>query len=238
MAAQLRADADALHLVAGLVVAAQAGGVDHMQRHALDLDGLADLVARGAGDRRDDGQLGTGQGVEQASSCHVGLAGEHHLQTFAQQRALAGHGPSPACRLVSMPASWPTASAFSQEVDLLFGEIERGLHQHAAAARCARRSCIDLVRESTSEAAPAERAAASVLASIRSDTASAWARSSLSLRKARWVNSPGSARRKPGRRGWPMAGSGSAAAARQRASSSCNTTGPPWACSSSTSSPV
>ncbi len=44
---------------------------------------------------------------------------------------------------------------------------------------------------------PAERAAASVLASIRSATASACARSSLSFRKARCVNSPGSATRKP-----------------------------------------
>jgi hypothetical protein len=39
-------------------LAAQAGGVDHVQRHAFDLDGLADAVARGARDRRDDGQLG------------------------------------------------------------------------------------------------------------------------------------------------------------------------------------
>ena len=46
---------------------------------------------------------------------------------------------------------------------------------------------------------PAERAAASVLASIRSATASACARSSLSLRNARRVNSPGSASRRPNR---------------------------------------
>ena len=81
------------------------------------------------------------------------------------------------------------------------------------------------------------RAAAEVEASIRSATASAWARSILSLRKARSENSPGRATRRPGRRGRP-APSGSAAASRQRASSSCSTTGPPWACSSSTSSPV
>ena len=36
----------------------------------------------------------------------------------------------------------------------------------------------------------------------------------------------------------PVKGSGSAAASRQRASNSCSSTGPPWACSSSTSSPV
>mmetsp|Transcript_32493 Transcript_32493/g.76309 ORF Transcript_32493/g.76309 Transcript_32493/m.76309 type:complete len:214 (-) Transcript_32493:272-913(-) len=70
------------------------------------------------------------------------------------------------------------------------------------------------------------RAAASVLASIRSATASAWARSSLPFRKARWVNSPGSANRRL------------TPASMTRASSSCITTAPPWACSSSTCSPV
>jgi hypothetical protein len=75
------------------------------------------------------------------------------------------------------------------------------------------------VRERT-----AERAAAAVEASMRSATLSAWARSSLPLRKARRVNSPGSARRAP--------------SSRQRASSICMTTGPPWPWSSMTSSPV
>ena len=67
-------DADALDLVGGL---AQARGVDHMHRHTLDLDGLADLVAGGARDRRDDGQLRAGQGIEQRTLAHVGLAGQH-----------------------------------------------------------------------------------------------------------------------------------------------------------------
>ena len=44
---------------------AQAGGVDDVQRHALDLQALAELVARGARDGRDDGQLCPGQGIEQ-----------------------------------------------------------------------------------------------------------------------------------------------------------------------------
>ena len=50
-------DADLLHLVhAGAV--AQARGVDHVQRHAFDLDGLLHQVARGAGNGGHDGQLG------------------------------------------------------------------------------------------------------------------------------------------------------------------------------------
>ena len=61
-------------------------------------------------------------------------------------------------------------------------------------------------------------------ASIKSATLSACARSSLLLRNARLVNSPGSAARAPN--------------SKQRESSICITTGPPCPCSSITSSPV
>jgi len=70
----------------------------------------------------------------------------------------------------------------------------------------------------------ADRAAAAVVASMRSATASACARSSLSFKNARRVNSPGSASRAP--------------SCMQRPSRSRRTTGLPCACSSSTSSPV
>jgi hypothetical protein len=128
-----------------------------------------------------------------------------------------------------MARSLPRASAFSRKSISSSGKS-------SVASTSMRRVTMRSARASIScEKAPAServalRAAASVLASIRSATASAWARSSLSFRKARWVNSPGSARR----RAQPSA----APALRQRASSSCSTTGPPWACSSSTSSPV
>jgi len=56
------------------------------------------------------------------------------------------------------------------------------------------------------------RAAASVLASIRSAMASACARSILSFRKARSENSPGCATRKPASTGLPVAASMLAAA--------------------------
>ena len=87
---------------------------------------------------------------------------------------------------------------------------------------------------------PALRAAAAVEASIRSAMASACARSILPLRKARSANSPGAARRRCGSTlaAVPAAPAVPWAASRQRASSSCSTTGPPCACSSSTSSPV
>ena len=100
-----------------LVVVAQAGGVDHVQRHAFDLDRLADLVARRAGDRRDDRQLGAGQRVEQRALADVGLAGDHDLDAFAQQRALARarqhRCPAPRRRRPAARARWPAAGSRS-----------------------------------------------------------------------------------------------------------------------------
>ena len=126
---------------------AQAGGVDHVQRDAFDLDRLADLVARGAGDRRDDGQLGAGQRVQQRALADVGLAGQHDVQALAQQRALARALANTASSASTMPASWPRASARLEEVDLLFREVERGLDQHAQVDQSASTSACDLLRE-------------------------------------------------------------------------------------------
>ncbi len=133
--------------------------------------------------------------------------------------------------------SWPRASARSRK------SISSSGKSSVASTSVRSLTSASLTRSISRENAPcnerlAERAAASVLESIRSLTASACARSSLSLRNARSVNSPGSATRNPRSRGSPVRGSVSRATSRQRASSSCSTTGPPCACSSSTSSPV
>ena len=119
--------ADALDLVDRI---AQAGRVDHVHRHAFDLDRAADFVAGGAGNRGDDRELGPGQRVEQRALADVGLAGEHDGDAFAQQRALPravehgvelhGNGLQPAAGVRLL-----------QKVDLFFGEVERGLHEHA-----------------------------------------------------------------------------------------------------------
>ena len=134
---------------------------------------------------------------------------------------------STAATLSLMAFRRPRALAFSRKSISSSGKSSVASTSMRSATSWSRRPLTSAEKAPLSER-PAERAAASVLASIRSLTASACARSSLSLRKARSVNSPGSARRRP------MA----APASRQRASSSCSTTGPPCACSSSTSSPV
>ena len=55
-----------------------------MQGHALDLDQLRHLVARGTGNRRDDSELGAGQRVEQSTLAGIRLARDDHLDAFTQ----------------------------------------------------------------------------------------------------------------------------------------------------------
>ena len=63
-----------------------------MHRHTLNLDGLLDFVAGRTRHRRDNRQLSTGQRVQQRRFASIGLAGNHHLDPFTQQRTLARTG--------------------------------------------------------------------------------------------------------------------------------------------------
>ena len=120
-------DADFFDLV---LAVAQPGRVHHMQRHALDLDGLRHHVARGACHRRDDGEFRPRQRIEQRTLAGVGLAGNHHLDALAQQRALARALHHPGQRLLQA-VQLALCVGLLQEVNLFLGEIERGLDQHA-----------------------------------------------------------------------------------------------------------
>ena len=55
-------DADSLDDIIGV---AQAGGVDDVQRNALDLDGRTQGIAGATGNGRDDGQIVAGKTIEQ-----------------------------------------------------------------------------------------------------------------------------------------------------------------------------
>ena len=58
----------------GLALAADAGGVNKAELAALEFDDLVDRVAGGAGDGRDDGAGGAGEGIEQRGFADVGPA--------------------------------------------------------------------------------------------------------------------------------------------------------------------
>ena len=120
-------DANFLDLI---VAVTQTGCVNHMHRHTLDLDGLLHLVARGPCDGRHNGQLGPRQRIEQGRFARIGLACNHDLDAFAQQRPLARalqhqmQGVLQGCQL-------PMRIGLAQEVNFFFRKVQRCLHQHA-----------------------------------------------------------------------------------------------------------
>ena len=141
-------DADALDLVLAL---AQAGGVEHVQRHAFDLDGLPHHVAGGACHRRDDGQFRPGQRIEQRAFSRIRLAGDDHVHALAQQGALVGARVH-ALYLLAQRRKLAARIGLLEKVQLFLGEVQRGFDQHAQMhQRLAQRP--DLGRER-----PAERA--------------------------------------------------------------------------------
>ena len=213
------AHAFALDRIAAL---AQAGGVDQGQFQPVEAHGFAQQVAGGAGDVGDDGAFAAGQRIQQRTLAGVGRAHDHRMQAVAQAAAAFGIGAAaaPAPQRVTKPLRTCAPPSVSMR---FVGEIDRRLHMHAQADKLVG-DASHAAREHAVERAPGRARRARVAAAIRSAMASAWARSSLPLRKARSVNSPGRARRAPERD--------------QRATSCCSTTGLPCACSSTTSSPV
>ena len=124
-------------------------------------------------------------------------------------------------------ASWPEASAFFRKSISSSGKSKVASTSMRSFTSCVR-NCWVALEKAPLRLRAALRTACSVLASIKSATASAWVRSILLFRNARWVNSPGWAKRK----------TPATSHAKHAFTSICKTTGPPCACSSSTSSPV
>ena len=158
------------------------------------------------------------------SSYRIGLAGDHHRQALR-----AATRPGAQCQLriepLGQPRQPPRASALLEEVSLLLGKSASPRPACAARPSPSRSSPMRRRSPDGERAAPA---AASVLASIRSATASATARSSLSFREgALGELSPGSAGRNRG-----SSPPSAAAACRRARHQRCSTTGPPWACGS------
>jgi hypothetical protein len=225
--------ADLLDLVAAL---AQAGGVGHMQRHAMDLDGLRDHVARGARHRAHDGQLGAGQRVEQRTLARVGLARDHHLDAFAQQGALLRallHGGELRLQPLELPGSRrPSAGSRFPLPE------SRAWPPPACAGGSARRAACGS-RARRRPTANARAARGGLGAGVDQVGNGLGLRQvDLAVEKGALAELARLGHAQAGQARAAGAASGSAAASRQRASSSCSTTVPPWACSSSTSSPV
>ena len=116
-------DADALGLVAGF---AEPGGVDQLDRDAVDGDALGDEVAGGAGRCGDDGSVALDQPVEEAGFSGVGAADDGEPEAVADD---AADGEA-ALQLLERRADLGDAGrdrGGGHDVDVVFGEVDAGL---------------------------------------------------------------------------------------------------------------
>ena len=109
---------------------AQPRRVQDVQRQPVDLDALAQHVARRARNGGHDRGLVAGEAIEQAGLAGVRPARDHEREPIAQQRALpralGEFGESTADGLHAL-----AERAVGQEVDFLLGKVDRGLDPHA-----------------------------------------------------------------------------------------------------------
>ena len=125
------ADAFLLDAIVGV---AQAGGVDEGQRDAVEIDRLAQHVARGAGNVGDDRALGGGERVEQARFAGVRAADDDHVQAVGETCAAARAGEHVG-ELRAQLGQSPGEFGRGEEIDFLFGKVDRGLDPDAQADR-------------------------------------------------------------------------------------------------------
>lgn len=140
------------------------------------------------GDVGDDGALAARQRVEQRTLAGIGRADQYHVQAVAQAPPAFG-GATQQRELVARLAQAFAQRGTSQRVQRLVGEVDRCLDVHADRQHRLHQ-CLDAAGKVAFGERRAARAARRSVAAMRSATASAWARSSLPLRKARWLNSP------------------------------------------------
>ena len=118
-----------------ITAGAEPGGIEQQERYALELDALAQHVAGGAGDFRDDGGVVAREPVEQRGLAGVGRAGDHHRESLGQQPALPCRGLQR--RTAFAHAREPLAErAIGEEINLLSREIDGGLDVRAQLRQC------------------------------------------------------------------------------------------------------
>ena len=111
---------------------AQASGIDQGHADAVEIDGLAQEVARGPRQVGDDGPIACCQGVEQAGLAGVRTADDDDMQAVGKAYATAAGG-----KQVIEPAAGRDKVLKQlrcrQEIDLLLGKINRRFDPHAQA---------------------------------------------------------------------------------------------------------
>ena len=62
-----------------LALAANAGGIDKAKAAAIAFNDFVDRIARGAGNRRDDGAIRSSQAIQQRGLAYIGMADDCDL---------------------------------------------------------------------------------------------------------------------------------------------------------------
>ena len=118
-----------------------------MQRHAVDVDVLAQDVAGGAGNIGHNCSFAARQGVQQARFPGVRATGNHDLHPFTQQTALTRFGAyrvEVGNHIVQLCFDFPVG----KEVDLFVREVDSRFHIDAQVSKCFHK-VINTCREGT-----------------------------------------------------------------------------------------
>ena len=119
-------DTDFFHHVVGLP---QTGGVGNVNGHAVQCDLFAHRVARGAGNIGHNRHIVARQSIEQAGFAHIRRTHQHHAHTVAQNRTLPCIGQN-VRQLCLQRVQFAFRIGRFQKIDVFFGKIQRGFHQH------------------------------------------------------------------------------------------------------------
>ncbi|CGQ10944.1 Uncharacterised protein [Salmonella enterica subsp. enterica serovar Typhi] len=106
-----------------------------MQRHPVDVDVLAQHVARGTGDIGDNGRFTACQRIQQAGFPGIRASGNHYLHPFAQQAALArfgAHGVKIGDDAIELRFDF----AVREKVDLLIRKINSRFDVDSQVSKC------------------------------------------------------------------------------------------------------
>jgi len=105
---------------------AETGGIDNVQRQAIDVDLFTDQIAGRAWLAGDDRGRIAGECVEEARLAAIGSTGEHHMQAVTQQTALAS-GSFKVCKAGCNDGDAPLEFAVAQQLDFFVRKVDGGL---------------------------------------------------------------------------------------------------------------
>ncbi len=107
---------------------AQTGGVDQLERNAVERDALGDEVARGAGSCGDDGAVALDEAIEERALAGVGPADDGERKAVVHDAA-AGEGGFERGERRRELGDAPGDLRLRRDVEIVFGKVDAGFEQ-------------------------------------------------------------------------------------------------------------